>query len=397
MEIRKDGKDKKDKAVVELEDKGASSKKKKRSIPKLPIYIAGALAVFGILLLMRSRSPQTASNVDTVAVVKNIEKRNQAETKQMLSQIYERIGKTGKTGKTSKAKQLSPKEQKQIATLQQKLAELQQKEKAKRDLELQKALLKQYISQERKQESSPITLAVNFEKPKVRAVKKNTFLHQVYIPIGSVVQGITMHTIPAPVERGALPLPPVLIKLTGNAYTANGFSVPLDECIAVGKAQGDWNFIGGKDTARAEVQLRKLVCVLGNGKVLEKDINAYVVDSSNGMNGLTGRKMDISGKQIAKFTGINTASAFFSSLAQSYTETYTNDEGYSHTTITKPAKYSLFSGLSKSWDKVANFYQQRLSKIYPVVIVPAHKKLQVIFLSGVKLGVSDKELERWGI
>jgi len=356
---------------------------------------------FAVLLYLSRERATPQGNVDVVSLVRKVNKQNQEETKRMVDELAKEIRELARVIKEERQRkqkeQVSPRTQKKLETLEAKLKAIEEKEKTKREMEFQKALMKQYLQEISKQEVSQVSLVVEVEKKKEKSLKKKTVLHRVYIPTGSVVAGETMHVVPAPVERGILPLPPVLVKLTGEAYTANGFSVPLDDCYAVGKAQGDWNFIGGKEFARAEIQLTKLVCVLGNGKVVEKNINAYVIDEETGMEGLIGKKMDISGEQIAKFTALNTLSSFWSALAKSYTETTTTKEGYTFEKVTKPAKYALFSALSKSWDKFTKFYEQRLSKIYPVVLVPAKRKLEVVFLSGVDLGITEKELTKWGI
>jgi len=409
---KKEEKPVKNKAVKELfeaeEEKKLSLEKK--DINKIALGLT-ALTVVGVgAYFFFHKTPTTSGNVDVDAVVKKIVSENQKQTQEIVNQLAKQIQQLT-LAVQQQQKQQQKKQENRVDREEkpvtgkirpgEKLSEFEKKEllaQQKREFQLQKQLLKQYIEELNRERQSPqVTLAVSVQQPKKPVVKKKTVLRRVYIPTGSIVAGKTMHVIPAPVERGVLPLPPVLIKLEGDAYTANGFSVPLDDCYMVGKAQGDWNFIGGKEYARAEVQLTKLVCVLGNGKVIEKKVNAYVVDKETGLEGLTGKKQDISGEQIAKFTAVNTLSSFWSGLAKSYTETTTTKDGYTYERITKPAKYALFSSLSKSWDKFTKFYEKRLSKIYPVVLVPANRKLEVIFLSGVDLGVTDKELEKWGI
>jgi len=394
----------------EKEDSSEEKKGKKKLLQKFSFQsfgqfaLGGALIAGAALFFMNRQSTVPVSNVDTLSLIKKVNEENRKQTQEIVNQLAKEIKQLTLAVKQQQevlAKQqsapLKKQEKKQIENLKKKLEAYEKKAELKREQELQKALLKQYIEETRRRESRSVSLAVEVEEVKKPAVKKKSYLHRVYIPTGSVAAGVTMHSIPAPVERGVLPLPPVLIRLTGEAYTSNGFSVPLDDCYMVGKAQGDWNFIGGEEYARAEIQLDKLICVLGNGKVIEKKVNAYVIDRESGMNGLIGRKLDISGEQIAKFTAINTLSSFWSGLAKSYTETTTTNDGYTFEKVTKPAKYALFSSLSKSWDKFTKFYEQRLSKIYPVVVVPANRKLEVVFLSGVDLGVTDEELTRWGI
>jgi len=396
----------KHKAVKELFGKEEETRKSfklpfdKRSF-LIALGVAGAVGA--VAYYFNRPAYNTGSNVDVVAIVKKVNEENKKQTQEIVNQLAKQVNQL-----TLAVKQLAEKEQKakaeqkkaeqkQVEELKKKLKALEEKEKLKRELEMQRALMKEYLSELKQKETTTATLAVEVEKVEKPLVKKKTTLHRVYIPTGSVVAGRTMHLIPAPVERGALPLPPVLIKLEGDAYTANGFSVPLDDCYMIGKAQGDWNFIGGREYARAEVQLTKLVCVLGNGKVVEKKINAYVVDKQTGMEGLLGKKQDLSGEQILRYTAVNTLSAFFSGLADSATETVTNNDGYTIEKITKPAKYALFSALHQSWSEYTQFYKERLKKVNPVVLVPANRELEVVFLSGVDLGVTDRELLKWGL
>jgi len=403
-----------DKAVKELFEETEKEEKKfsldRKAISRIALAITGLIVLGAGVYVFSHRTPTTTGNVDVDAVVKKIVSENQRQTQEIVNQLAKQIQQLTLAIKEQKQQKKEEKKQEQKSSylpafdkqkVKEKFSELEKKEllaQQKREMELQRQLLKQYVEELNRERQAPqVTLAVSVRQPKKPVVKKKTSFHRVYIPTGSIVAGRTMHVIPAPVERGVLPLPPVLVKLEGDAYTANGFSVPLDDCYAVGKAQGDWNFVGGKEYARAEIQLTKLVCVLGNGKVIEKKINAYVIDKQTGMEGLVGNLYDVSGEQIAKFTAVNTLSSFWSGLAKSYTETTTTKDGYTYEKVTKPAKYALFSSLSKSWEKFTKFYEKRLSKIYPVVLVPADRKLEVVFLSGVDLGVTDKDLEKWGI
>jgi len=401
------------KAAKELFEEVEEKEKKKLKIDKkTATKVAGgitALIVGGaVLTAVFNRTPTTVSNVDVDAVVKKVVKENQAQTQAIVNQLGKQIQALTEAVKKQQEllaqqteRQSVPAKEEEVEKIKQKFSKLQKRElleEQKREFEMQKALLKQYLAELQRERQSPkVTLAVEVEKPQPHPVKKKTTLHRVYIPTGSVVEGETLHVIPAPVERGDLPLPPVLIKLTGDAYAANGFSVPLDDCFAVGKAQGDWNFIGGQELARAEVEVDELVCVLGNGKVVEKKVKGFVIDEETGLNGLTGKKFDVSGEQMLRYTAVNTLTGIFEGLADSARETINTKDGYTIEKITKPMKYALFSSLNKSWEKYAKFYEKRLSKINPVVLVPAHKKLQVVFLTGVDLGVTDKELEKWGI
>ena len=412
----KEGKEKKThKAVMELFDGGEKNRKEKKrfslsseSKKALGLTLA-TIAVAGLFVFkVSNKTPQPASNVDVVAIVRKVNEENQKQTREMVNLLAKQIQMLTEVIKQQQElqkKQVSRKgkenEEQVKERARSKLSRLERERllaQQKREMELQKALLRQYVQEIKEYNKAPsVSLAVEVEKVEKPVVKKKILVHQVYIPTGSVVRGRTVHTIPAPVERGILPLPPVLIKLEGDAYTANGFSVPLDGCYVVGKAQGDWNFIGGKEYARAEVEINKLVCVLGNGKVIERKVKGYVIDEESGLNGLLGKKMDISGEQMLKYTGINTLTGVFAGLADSARETISTKDGYTIERITEPFKYALFSSLNKSWEKFAKFYESRLRKINPVVLVPAKRKLQVVFLSGVDLGVTDEELVKWGI
>ena len=395
--------------VVDVFDDEENGKKKSLDFlkdKKLWLAGSGALVVVGILFALNHRNPAPAyQNVDQLSLVRKIAKENQQQTQTIVNTLAQQIQSLTKAvqEQNNTLKQLIEKkkqEKKQSffgipapknSSSAKEYVSYEKKQELKRESQLQKELLKQYIEELKSQKEPTPSLVVVQEKPKKKVVVKKKQKCSVVIPTGSVVEGRLLHTVPAPVERGVLPLPPVLLKLNGSATTPNDFKVPLDDCYMIGKAQGDWNFVGGKELARAEIQLVKLVCVLPSGKVVEKKVNAYVVDEDTGLEGATGKLLDLSGEQILKYTSINTLTSFFSALAQSAQETTTTPDGYTINKITKPAKYALFSSLSKSWNEYTRFYENRLKKVNPVVLVPP-KKVEVVFLSQVDLGVSPDQL-----
>ena len=399
--------------VVDVFEEGEGEKKGKSldflKDKKLWLAGVGALGVIGVLLVLNHRQPAPAyQNVDQLSLVRKIAKENQQQTQtivntlaQQIQSLTQAVEKQNQTlEKLIKEKQGQKQEKKQGSFFGvpapsggsgKTYISYEKKQELKRESQLQQQLLKQYIQELKTQKEPTPELVVVQEKPKEKVVVKKKQKCSVVIPTGSVVEGKILHTVPAPVERGILPLPPVLLKLSGSAVTPNDFEVPLDDCYMIGKAQGDWNFVGGKELARAEIQLVKLVCVLPSGKVVERKVNAYVVDESTGIEGATGKLLDLSGEQILKYTSINTLTSFFSALAQSAQETTTTPDGYTINKITQPAKYALFSSLSKSWNEYTRFYESRLKKVNPVVLVPP-KKVEVVFLSQVDLGISPEQL-----
>lgn len=91
------------------------------------------------------------------------------------------------------------------------------------------------------------------------------------IPSGSYVQATLMTGVKSP--EGQL-LPSLLV--LDEAYTSpNESSVDMSGCFALAKTQATMS------TERVQFQVYKLSCVSGKGKMIEREVNGFVVDEKD--------------------------------------------------------------------------------------------------------------------
>lgn len=212
---------------------------------------------------------------------------------------------------------------------------------------------------------------------------------KVYIPPTTLMKGTILHSFVAPVLSAGDAIPaPVLIKIEGIARLPNGKSVNLDGCTVLAKAEGTW--IG----ERAKLQTKKIVCVLENGKVVEGDLNGYVVSGKDNVEGVKGKFINVNSKQIMTYFAATGMGGFFSALQRSLEEERTSVLG-TYVRIKDKFLYSTYGAFAQTFQEFARFYLERAKKIVPVVVVSAPKPVFITVIDGFTLNVSPEEFAKY--
>lgn len=229
--------------------------------------------------------------------------------------------------------------------------------------------------------SRPPVSAVNLESAKVGEIKEKDNLpdkRYVYLPLGSFVKCTLLTGVYAPADANN-PLP-VLISVDEAFYGPNGSRVPLKGAFAIGKAVGD------VVSKRAIIQVVSFSTVLPSGEVFEHEANLGYLADKDGRLGIPGELIYNTGRQL----GLDFLSGFLAggaeALSQAETSTVTGAYGQTSRNVTgNTGRYAMFSGLARSAEGMAGYYQKQLENMIPAVKIDAGSKAVFVIQKGVQI------------
>jgi hypothetical protein len=197
------------------------------------------------------------------------------------------------------------------------------------------------------------------------------------LPAGSFVRGRLLTGLFATTHAGgALPaLFAVREAFTGPNQTA----IPLQGCLALGKAQADLASL------RAIVQLTTLACVWPDGRPFEQAIAGYAT-GRDGTLGLPGRMEQRAGAYLGRTFLASLVAGAAEAFAAAERTTQITPLGGSQSVVTgDTGKFAAFSALSTASAKVADFYLAQAEQLLPVVWVESGQDVQLVLQQGVTL------------
>ena len=104
-----------------------------------------------------------------------------------------------------------------------------------------------------------------------------------FLPLGSMITGVTLTGIDAPTSQAGQKNPvPMLIRIKHEAILPNRFRADLSECFVV--ASG----FGSLSSGRAKLRTNAISCVRNDGKVVESQMSGYLIgeDGRDGVEGV---------------------------------------------------------------------------------------------------------------
>ena len=199
----------------------------------------------------------------------------------------------------------------------------------------------------------------------------------VHLPAGSFLSATMLSGVYAPV-RGSQPLP-VLLHFDEAALGPNRTRVPIERCVAVAKAVGDYV------SSRAVIQLDTMSCTLPNGRVFTTPLTGWA-NGADGVLGIPGEVREHTGSFLAK----TALSAFIgggaAGLAQAQATITTTPLGGSQTVITGSApQFAALQGLAATAERMARFFERQIETLVPVIVVPAGSRGAVVIQNGVTI------------
>lgn len=174
---------------------------------------------------------------------------------------------------------------------------------------------------------------------------------------------------------------PFVTRIKGEAILPNGWRLEdLGDCFVSGNA------IGILSTERANAIAKRLSCIHEkNGVVIEQDIKAYAVDV-DGIQGIVGKVVSKQGGVIGMAFLAGVASGFGTSITP-ISVLGTGGTGISTTTPSANtiARNSVGQGLTGASNKLADFYLQYASQMFPVVEVASGTRVTWVLTEPLEL------------
>jgi conjugal transfer pilus assembly protein TraB len=212
------------------------------------------------------------------------------------------------------------------------------------------------------------------------SVKKKT--RTFYLPPG-FMKARLLTGIDALASRDATSNPePLIARVQAPAVLPNDVKANLSGCFVIGNATGSL----AKE--RVEVQLVSLSCVdFDERSVVDQPIKGFFVDT-DGKKGLSGRVVTRAGAALARSFIAGTISGMSQSVENTFGDTSISALGTVRSLDAgDAAKSGIAGGLSKSSDKLTDFYLDLARQAGPIVEVGAAKDVVVVIQEGVALEI----------
>ena len=211
-------------------------------------------------------------------------------------------------------------------------------------------------------------------------VKKKT--RTIYLPPG-FMKARLLTGIDALASRDATSNPePLIARVQAPAVLPNDVKANLSGCFVIGNATGSL----AKE--RVEVQLVSLSCIdFDERSVVDQPIKGFFVDT-DGKKGLSGRVVTRAGAALARSFIAGTISGMSQSVENTFGDTSVSALGTVRSLDAgDAAKSGIAGGLSKSSDKLTDFYLDLARQAGPIVEVGAAKDVVVVIQEGVALEI----------
>lgn len=218
-------------------------------------------------------------------------------------------------------------------------------------------------------------------RPQAKMSDDNKF----FLPAGSILTGTLINGADFPTGNGARSNPtPVIIRLSKEAILPNRFRSDVRECFLLASGHGVLS------TERAELRGETLSCIRTDGSLIDTKVSGYV-SGEDGKTGMRGRLVSKTGAMIAR----TMAAGFLSGMSEAFdydpvevlSTTATNNVQYQNKWSTDAAKGGLAKGLTKSLDRVADYYMNLADQMTPVVEISAGRQIDFIVISKTNLDV----------
>ena len=209
--------------------------------------------------------------------------------------------------------------------------------------------------------------------------KKN---RTIYLPPG-FMKARLLTGIDALASRDATSNPePIIARVQAPAVLPNEVKANLAGCFVVGNATGSL----AKE--RVEVQLVSLSCVdFDEHSIVDQPVKGFFVDT-DGKKGLSGKAVTRAGATLARAFIAGTISGISQSVESTFGNTSTSALGTVRTLDAgDAAKTGIAGGLSKSSDKLTDFYLDLARQAGPIVEVGAAKDVVVVIQEGATLEI----------
>lgn len=204
----------------------------------------------------------------------------------------------------------------------------------------------------------------------------------IYLPPG-FMKARLLTGVDALASRDATSNPePIIARVQAPAVLPNDVKANLSGCFVIGNATGSL----AKE--RVEIQLVSISCVdFDEHAVVDQPIKGFFVDA-DGKKGLSGKVVTRAGATLARSFIAGTIAGISQSVEGTFGDVSTSALGSVRTLDAgDAAKSGVASGLSRSSDKLTDFYLDLARQAGPVVEVGAAKDVVVVIQEGLALEI----------
>ena len=233
------------------------------------------------------------------------------------------------------------------------------------------------------QNTTNIMTTFNFDytdKDALYQIEKNKY----YVTTPSYSTGILMSGADASASVMAQnDTTPITIKLRGMLHMAGNQTVDANNCVILAGVYGDVSAETG------EVRLKHLSCRFPDGRIVDTDVQGYVV-GERGKEGMRGKVVMRNGKLLfySGFSGLfEGLGSSLSQYSQNYSVTPFGGE-YTTDPSSIPAM-AAGMGVEKAFSKLSDYYMKRADQYHPIVEVPAGSRVDVVFTNSFWLDGKD--------
>jgi conjugal transfer pilus assembly protein TraB len=215
----------------------------------------------------------------------------------------------------------------------------------------------------------------------------------VYLPAGSLFQGVLLNGMDAPTGRGATSQPyPVTIRLTSLAFLPNRFSTNVRECFVI--AAG----VGRLDDERVHLRTERLSCVNQGGQIIDIALEGYIT-GEDGKVGLRGTVVERTGALLARSALAGLASGLSTALTPQWRRSVQTGDDAGGVSFEAPdtgevLEVAAYQGAADAMERIADFYMARADEIFPIIELDAMRQLTVHLTRGATLKLMESAT--WG-
>lgn len=231
----------------------------------------------------------------------------------------------------------------------------------------------------------------NVAKPKKeeKVVKKNT---KNVIPTGSIIKAVLLSGMDAPTMAQAKTEPlPVLMKVTDLSILPNQWAYNINECFLMGEGYGDLT------AERAYVRVNNISCITDKGEKIDMAMKGAAT-GEDGKLGLKGVVVTKQGALLAR----TLIAGFLQGVGESFAkqnEIVTQGWGGTITSMDsmtpqESIQAGAFQGLSKSAEKLADFYLKMADQVTPVIEISAGREINVMTTQTLELITLEAKAEQ---
>lgn len=209
-----------------------------------------------------------------------------------------------------------------------------------------------------------------------------------YLPMGSMIQGVLLNGLDAPTSGAAQRNPtPVLIRIKHDAIGPNYARMGIRECFVIASGYGVMS------TERANLRTEGISCVREDGGVIETNLNGYVI-GEDGKVGMRGRLVTKQGAVIAQSLGAGILSGLGKSLTPTgVTGINLNPTGTIQTQspdFNTAMEAGLLGGASSTLNQISKHYLDIAKEMVPVVEIDAMRPATIVLTRGGSLRLNSK-------